>query len=671
MNERSDRLMKALGDIGADLIAKAAPVFPEAPDTSEHGNIIAVTPYEPEIQLTKRDIRIYWITRILGAAAAIAIIGTGVFLLWKNWDKIAVKEPDRPGAVTVVSEPSYIKDLPDISEAYGKTIEFGSASVRLSKLSYDGTSLNTTFYLLYNGSDDVPYPVLWINVEGEECAPSCATEPIMEADSYNYVVYSSVRVSLEPGRAYALNVEYSEDGIRESDPQKYRFICPVVNAVTTVGTTNDPFLTSTVEALIEPDEVDCFEQITDTSMPEPFDSEYSLSDYNKFDIAWQTKLGNAAFMLSWDDKKLNEWVEYYDFFETGYNLHNTGNIFDIAKRTEMTRNELSETVKKWNTYCEERIADGQDEYEFEIFSDEETEILLSGDEERIARQFASEYSVVIGENVFSPKWLYYHTIEDYKAVGIHPETITQNMAMYEGLGLTDEAWAAFKAKLESYIIRGKTIPDDMLGEWSVEKVTENAFSEQEFGADNLESVNKMLESLGNEEVAALYKQAYALRTLTERDYEDFANSELLKKIYGDDYGTDPERAVLIDINGRSYACNSGFLWDSVVNGFKSVFTEKYADELFAGLPGDQYHYGKELYYSGVTSTLRVMLYPEYTVLKNNTDEIVIRETCYNIDYETRKVTDEVRYVNENRFVKTSDGWKCAYFGIIDKDKITQ
>ena len=104
MNERSDRLMKALGDIGADLIAKAAPVFPEAPDTSEHGNIIAVTPYEPEIQLTKRDIRIYWITRILGAAAAIAIIGTGVFLLWKNWDKIAAKDPDRPGVVTTVSE---------------------------------------------------------------------------------------------------------------------------------------------------------------------------------------------------------------------------------------------------------------------------------------------------------------------------------------------------------------------------------------------------------------------------------------------------------------------------------------------------------------------------------------------------------------------------------------
>ena len=113
MNERSDRLMKALGDIGADLIAKAAPVFPDAPDTSEHGNIIAVTPYEPEIQLTKRDIRIYWITRILGAAAAIAIIGTGVFLLWKNWDKIAVSGNDRPGVVTTVTSDTV---TPDITE---------------------------------------------------------------------------------------------------------------------------------------------------------------------------------------------------------------------------------------------------------------------------------------------------------------------------------------------------------------------------------------------------------------------------------------------------------------------------------------------------------------------------------------------------------------------------
>ena len=534
MNERSDRLMKALGDIGADLIAKAAPVFPEAPDTSEHGNIIAVTPYEPEIQLTKRDIRIYWITRILGAAAAIAIIGTGVFLLWKNWDKIAVKEPYRPGIVTTVTN--------------------------------DTTSPDTA----------------------------------------------------------------------------------------------------------EPDIVDCFGQITDTSMPLPF--EHYDSRYNSiFHDLWINKfttISNKLLELSDNDKDLELMNKLCETrCETPYTLDGNDGIMNLywwMKELDVSVDEVCRAIEKNNEYYRTR-----EDFNDIIYTIKELAAIQSGDRKTIAETFASEYCIIVGENVFSPKWLYYHTIEDYKAVGIHPETITQNMAMYEGLGLTGEAWAAFKAKLESYIIRGKTIPDDMLGEWSVEKVTENAFSEQEFGADNLESVNKMLESLGNEEVAALYKQAYALRTLTERDYEDFANSELLKKIYGDDYGTDPERAVLIDINGRAYACNSGFLWDSVVNGFKSVFTEKYADELFAGLPGDQYHYGKELYYSGVTSTLRVMLYPEYTVLKNTTDEIVIRETCYNIDYETRKVTDEVRYVNENRFVKTSDGWKCAYFGIIDKDKITQ
>ena len=48
-------------------------------------------------------------------------------------------------------------------------------------------------------------------------------------------------------------------------------------------------------------------------------------------------------------------------------------------------------------------------------------------------------------------WLYYHTIEDYSAVGITPEEVLHKLDMYEGLGLTDEAWAAFREKLYKYI----------------------------------------------------------------------------------------------------------------------------------------------------------------------------------------------------------------------------
>ncbi|MBP3856377.1 MAG: hypothetical protein IK990_12290 [Ruminiclostridium sp.] len=314
MNERSDRLMKALGDIGADLIAKAAPVFPEAPDTSEHGNIIAVTPYEPEIQLTKRDIRIYWITRILGAAAAIAIIGTGVFLLWKNWDKIAVREPDRPGIVTTVTN--------------------------------DTTSPDTA----------------------------------------------------------------------------------------------------------EPDIVDCFGQITDTSMPLPF--EHYDSRYNSiFHDLWTNKfttISNKLLELSDNDKDLELMNKLSETrCETPYTLDGNDGIMNLywwMKELDVSVDEVCRAIEKNNEYYRTR-----EDFNDIIYTIEELAAIQSGDRKTIDETFASEYCIIVGENVFSPKWLYYHTIEDYKAAGIPTAELNHKMSSYNELGLTDEAWSAFKVKLSTYV----------------------------------------------------------------------------------------------------------------------------------------------------------------------------------------------------------------------------
>ena len=176
----------------------------------------------------------------------------------------------------------------------------------------------------------------------------------------------------------------------------------------------------------------------------------------------------------------------------------------------------------------------------------------------------------------------------------------------------------------------------------------------------------MLGSLGSNDIAALYKQAYALSTLTERDNEDFINHELLKQFYGNNYLS--SRAVVYLNNGER-AANSGYRWDSVVNTFNSVFTAERAAELIGNAPCI-YHYGSELYYSGVTSVIRVMFSPEYTVLKNTADEIVIREVCYFKDPATGEKTDTVKFINDNRFVKTSAGWRCSYFGICDTPEVS-
>ncbi|HBI52609.1 MAG TPA: hypothetical protein DDX72_07480 [Ruminococcaceae bacterium] len=249
MNELTDRLMKALGDIGEDLIEKAAPVYPADSEAGESIKTAVPAVYEPEVKITRKDRVIYWVTRSLGIAAAVTLIAGAAVLLVQNWDKIAVSGNERPGTIV-----KYYEELPDISDAYGKTIEFSDASVRFSSVTYDGTRLNTNFYLLYKGNDEFYSPAVWINVEGAEHGdPSCGINPVMEADSYDYLIQSSVPVDLEPGKSYAINIVYKGSGNLENDTQKYRFNCPDIPAVTAETTTNDPYLTSAVEPLIEPD----------------------------------------------------------------------------------------------------------------------------------------------------------------------------------------------------------------------------------------------------------------------------------------------------------------------------------------------------------------------------------------------------------------------------------
>ena len=300
---REELVMDMIGEIGDKYILEAMPEHTEKPAESQTGNVIHIKPAEAYTEISKKDLRIYWITRALGMAAVVALIVGAVVLLVQNWDKIAVSGNDRPGTIV-----KYIDELPDISEAYGKTIEFSDASVRFSSVTYDGTSLNTNFYLLYKGNDEFYSPALWINVEGAEHGdPSCGINPVMEADSFDYLIQSFVPVDLEPGKSYAINIVYKGSGNLENDTQKYRFICPDIPAVTAETTTNNPYLTSAVEPLIEPVEADTFTY--DRPAGSWFELEETLYriDYTApFDCVTFNDDGTCSSIF------IDEWKEEYD-----------------------------------------------------------------------------------------------------------------------------------------------------------------------------------------------------------------------------------------------------------------------------------------------------------------------------------------------------------------------
>ncbi len=300
---REELVMDMIGEIGDKYILEAMPEHTEKPDEAQTGNVIHIKPAEAYTEISKKDLRIYWITHALGVAAAVALIVGAAVLLVQNWDKIAVSGNERPGTIV-----KYIDELPDISEAYGKTIEFSDASVRLSSVTYDGTMLNTTFYLLYKGNDEFYSPALWINVESAEHGdPSCGINPVMEADSFDYLIQSFVPVDLEPGKSYAVNIVYKGNGNLESDTQKYRFTCPDISAVTAETTTNNPYLTSAVEPLTEPDEADTFTY--DRPSGSWFELEETLYriDYTApFDCVKFNDDGTCSSIFT------DEWKEEYD-----------------------------------------------------------------------------------------------------------------------------------------------------------------------------------------------------------------------------------------------------------------------------------------------------------------------------------------------------------------------
>ena len=86
-----------------------------------------------------------------------------------------------------------------------------------------------------------------------------------------------------------------------------------------------------------------------------------------------------------------------------------------------------------------------------MMTSEQVDILFSGSEEAVTSGFASEYSVVVGENAYCPNWLYISTIDDYKAAGIDTEAVKAKAPLYSDFAFSEEARKAFSEKLSEFI----------------------------------------------------------------------------------------------------------------------------------------------------------------------------------------------------------------------------
>lgn len=476
---REERFMNILGGLDEKYVALAMPSSCGHSTIGDTGNVVYAQPSEDNTEVSKKDLRIYWITRALGMAAALALVVGGGIWMWKNWDKIAVSGNNRPGEVTTVSEPAVTatdidntgdEDLPAVTfDEMKNMISYNSTPLSLPCVSDDILALDERLSVKdVNESDNGSFYTFTIDDE-LICSLTVATsDSDIDIPEGKQLVTFGIRsggyFSLFGGKI-KLGTSLNEvkallgEPIHNDEYPDYSYTFTSGGESISI---NDMRFDDEGRLTQMPDisyigelTVDRFEQITDTSMPEPFlpaDTNWGARD---FYAQWDRKFGgwNTAVYKSLIDM-ITEPTERAKYdkeaeeltAETPYTLEDSHNDFSYANIIGLTDNELLEMIEERNKWYNDFGA-GMQEC---VYDDKDISIFVSGDRKKIAEAFASDYSIVVGENVFSPMWLYYHTAEDYKAAGIDPYAMHSLLEKYADLGLTEEAWRAFRKKFILY-----------------------------------------------------------------------------------------------------------------------------------------------------------------------------------------------------------------------------
>lgn len=114
------------------------------------------------------------------------------------------------------------------------------------------------------------------------------------------------------------------------------------------------------------------------------------------------------------------------------------NLYSFIKHFNISNDFVRETLVSFRNGSEDD------------FSDEEIDLIISGDDEAVAAHFAADTTIVKGSNIYSLKWVYYHSPADYAANGITAEELKATLPMFDKLALTDEARQAIEKKINSY-----------------------------------------------------------------------------------------------------------------------------------------------------------------------------------------------------------------------------
>lgn len=140
-----------------------------------------------------------------------------------------------------------------------------------------------------------------------------------------------------------------------------------------------------------------------------------------------------------------------------------------------------------------------------LMRQEDLEILLTRDESKILAHFASEESIVIGNKIYSPQWIYENSVEAYKNEGISPLLLKQKYSLYMQYNLTQEAKEYLTKKINEYT---NILPQATGG-------SDTSFSRR--FVDEVYNIHIASEIVGNEECNRWVEDVYLKKSLEERE----------------------------------------------------------------------------------------------------------------------------------------------------------
>lgn len=185
-----------------------------------------------------------------------------------------------------------------------------------------------------------------------------------------------------------------------------------------------------------------------------------------------------------DSDEVNNWLEKDKFSsrsEAPTSIKDYVNIYSFITEFNITREEAETALEYYLNTAEE----------FEHITYEHLDIIFSGDVELITKTFASDLSIAVGDRIYTPEWLYTHSIEEYRAAGITAEDILSKVDSYRYILFTDEARQAFSEKLSAYT--GETVVIETIIYEEKAEVPSNEADLMEDVADDYIEVEEVLE----------------------------------------------------------------------------------------------------------------------------------------------------------------------------------